>query len=174
MPAEDELDDFIKMQLFRNEAPAGSPQATINERYPTVGWSDKNEMNPSLSLVPETDDEAYNSIDKEALEYFWKMLPGMTNEAGARSFMESPGPMSQNVEDRREQTPMSVVPEVLQWLTDQEGVGTTPQDYIRNAFNSMYANDYYTGGSPEFGELPPGMAPSETPNYSYPTRKISR
>lgn len=174
-----EVDDWIAAQLARQNAPAGSVQETINQRFPKLGWNDQAEMAPGMNAIPETDDEAYSGMDTVGLQHYWRDLPKLTNEAGAAAWMKDPNPsggFSGNIDDRRNQSSLEAALGMLQTTMGDEDLSQlTPQEYINRVIGGMHNNDFYYGPGAENYHLVEGMAPRNFDQADfYPTRKVSR
>ena len=171
------VDDWIKMKLMQENAPVGSAQETVNQRFPTLGWREDAEMTPAFDAVPETADEAYRGVDSIGLQHYWRNLPKLTNEAGAAAWMaDRSGPYSANIEDRRSQTDVDAARGIMkQMMGDEDLSQLSPQDYINQVIGGMHYNEFYRGAGAEDYHLVPGASPRDFNQADfYPTRKVSR
>lgn len=174
---DDPVADFIKMKQMRDNAPVGSAQETINQRFPKLNWSgDEGTMMPAMNIEADPDDVAYSGMDTVGLQHYWRNLPAMTNEAGAAAWMtDRSGPYSQNIEDRRNAPVADEIRGAMQYLADDLST-LTPQEYINQVIGGMEHNDFYYGpGTENYHLVHEGMAPRNFDQADfYPTRKVSR
>ena len=103
-------DDLIATLLMRQQAPAGSPAATVADRFAPMDDAlrsgdaytiDATSGSPVIDLSP----DYYSSLDK------------YTRPEGVDAFLES-GPMSENIEDRRGEDVMDFI---RQYMSSIEG-----------------------------------------------------
>lgn len=143
--------------LLTQERPPGSPAAYVADAFNGVDWSNSIDATPGFS--PEDyarQAQSGHLWEPSSSDELLNALALASRPAGVEAFMNSPGGMSANVEDRREQTPQALIAELMKYANDPANTG--PDDYGESLIQSQ-------GGYQPSTELP-------IPSFDY--RKRSR